>query len=646
MTEREDFARAALSAELARHARLLGGESEPIREQRSERAETDNLDELTPAELLQYLFGLSHFELDLLLLCAAVELDTVHPNALLARFETSRPSFSIGMAALPDAHWSALLPEAPLRRWHLIELERGPTLAGSPLRIDERVLHFLVGLDCPEPRLKGIVSAVRQGEELVPSHAAIAWRAASTWNAAAEAGGRLPVLQLIGEDPAVIRLVAARTAEHLETNLFEVQLADLPSDLAECERLLTLAEREALLGHGCLLLSDSEASERSHSQREALARAVIERASVPTMLAVRSLLPGGTRETIGLQIDPVTPQERAALWHALLGDQGPDRAALTRIAYQFDLSLADMRAAADEARDAEANAPGTLSPEERLWSACRDRTRKATGGLLERIEPRAEWDDLVLPETESAALRNLADQLRYRPLVLGDWGFSRLGGRGLGMTALFAGPSGTGKTFAAEVLARELKLDLYRIDLSAIVSKYIGETEKNLQQAFAIAEAGGAVLLFDEADALFGKRSEVKDSHDRHANIEVSYLLQKIEAFPGLAILTTNLKDNIDQAFLRRLRCVINFPFPGEAQRKQIWEKAFPREVPREGIDPAALAKLHIAGGSIRSIALNAAFLAAGRDAPLRMADIAAAARAEYAKLNRILTDLEAGGWG
>jgi SpoVK/Ycf46/Vps4 family AAA+-type ATPase len=211
--------------------------------------------------------------------------------------------------------------------------------------------------------------------------------------------------------------------------------------------------------------------------------------------------------------------------------------------------------------------------------------------------------------------------------------------RGLGVSALFAGESGTGKTMAAEVVAASLRLDLYRIDLAAVVSKYIGETEKNLRRLFDAAEAGGAVLLFDEADALFGKRSEVKDSHDRYANIEVNYLLQRMEAFEGLAILATNMKDALDQAFLRRLRFVIDFPFPGTAQRKAIWQRAWPPDTPTEDLAVDRLARLSLTGGSIHNIALHAAFLAADAGAPVTMPLVLKAARMELRKLDRPINE-------
>jgi SpoVK/Ycf46/Vps4 family AAA+-type ATPase len=235
--------------------------------------------------------------------------------------------------------------------------------------------------------------------------------------------------------------------------------------------------------------------------------------------------------------------------------------------------------------------------------------------------------------------------VRQRQRVYEAWGFAAKSARGLGISALFSGPSGTGKTMAAEVLAQELDLDLYRIDLSSVVSKYIGETEKNLRRVFDAAEMGGAILLFDEADALFGKRSEVKDSHDRYANIEVSYLLQRMEAYRGLAILTTNLKNALDPAFLRRIRFVLQFPFPDAEQRGQIWKRIFPADTPTLALDMTKLAHLNVAGGNIRNIALNAAFLAADAGEPVQMQHLLHAARSEYAKLEKSLTEGEIKGW-
>jgi SpoVK/Ycf46/Vps4 family AAA+-type ATPase len=261
------------------------------------------------------------------------------------------------------------------------------------------------------------------------------------------------------------------------------------------------------------------------------------------------------------------------------------------------------------------------------------------------VHPRTGWHDLVLPPLQIDTLKQIVAHARQRALVHGEWGFAERYTRGLGITALFAGASGTGKTMAAEVVAAELGLDLYQIDLAGVVSKYIGETEKNLRRIFDAAEDGGAVLLFDEADAIFGKRSEVKDSHDRYANLEISYLLQRMEAYRGLAILTTNMKHALDEAFLRRLRFIVQFPFPGTLQRKHIWERVFPSGAPLAAVDFDLAAKLNISGGVIRNIAAYAAFLAAEQGSRIGMGHIMSAARVEYAKHDRPLTPAETGGW-
>jgi SpoVK/Ycf46/Vps4 family AAA+-type ATPase len=286
-----------------------------------------------------------------------------------------------------------------------------------------------------------------------------------------------------------------------------------------------------------------------------------------------------------------------------------------------------------------------LAEGQSLPAQCRLLSRPALEGLARRVETTARWEDLVLPDAQMKTLRLIASQLQHRITVHDDWGFGGAGQRGLGLSALFFGDSGVGKTMACEVIARELDLDLYRIDLSAVVSKYIGETEKNLARVFDAAEDAGAILLFDEADALFGKRSEVKDSHDRYANIEVSYLLQRMETYRGLAVLTSNQRAALDPAFLRRLRFVVQFPFPDAAQRERIWARAFPPAMPRGPLDLAKLARLPMAGGNIRNIALNAAFFAAAEAGPVRMAHLARAAHLEASKQERPLAESQTRGW-
>ncbi|MCU7820351.1 ATP-binding protein [Kitasatospora sp. DSM 101779] len=276
-------------------------------------------------------------------------------------------------------------------------------------------------------------------------------------------------------------------------------------------------------------------------------------------------------------------------------------------------------------------------------TACRALAARPLHGLATVRRPVAALDDLVLPDQANRALRALLAHVRRRRRVHGDWGYAERG-RGLAVTALFAGPSGTGKTTAAEAVAHELGLDVIAADLSQVVSKYIGETEKHLARLFDAAESG-SVLLFDEGDALFAKRTQVRDSRDRYANLEVSYLLQRLETFCGIAILTTNARESIDPAFVRRMRFVVTFPFPDAEQRTRLWAGAFPPGVPTEGLDPRRLAQLAVSGGTIAQLALHAAFLAADEGGPVGMRHVLDAARIEADKLERPLAAHEIRGW-
>jgi SpoVK/Ycf46/Vps4 family AAA+-type ATPase len=338
--------------------------------------------------------------------------------------------------------------------------------------------------------------------------------------------------------------------------------------------------------------------------------------------------------SISFDVAKPSASEQWEAWRAALGRRAGDRPA--RLAGQFDLDLAAIRRLTAQVKSEEEE-----GGEDSIWEACRRAVRPGLDGVALRLDARATWDDLVLSPDETDLLRQVADQVGQRSKVYDEWGFRRKMNRGLGVTVLFAGESGTGKTMAAEVLARHLRLDLYRVDLSAVVSKYIGETEKNLRRLFDAAEDGGVILFFDEADALFGKRSEVKDSHDRYANIEVNYLLQRMESYRGLAILATNMKTALDPAFLRRLRFVVSFLFPGPAERRLMWQKAFPTETPTDGLDFDRLARLNLTGGNIHTVALNAAFLAAHGEMPVRMGSVLSAARVEMTKLERPINEAD-----
>jgi ATPase family associated with various cellular activities (AAA) len=339
-------------------------------------------------------------------------------------------------------------------------------------------------------------------------------------------------------------------------------------------------------------------------------------------------------------VDKLDAPGQRQLWqHALGAKAEPLQNTLESIASHYRLS----------AQQIERNAASIIGDDskndsETLQRLCRG-DAGTMGKLAQQIITHAGWEDLILPQAQRRTLEQLAVHTRYRIRVHHDWGFADQSARGLGIATLFSGESGTGKTLAAEVLANELGLTLYRIDLSAVVSKYIGETEKNLRKVFDAAEDAGAILLFDEADALFGKRSDVKDSHDRYANIEVSYLLQRMEAYRGLAILTTNHKAALDTAFQRRLRFVVHFPFPDATQREAIWRRVFPPQLPLQAIDYSKLARLNVSGGNLRNIAVCAAFFAAEAGTPVTMSLLRRAAQLELAKNEKSPSVAEIRGW-
>jgi hypothetical protein len=581
-------------------------------------------------ETLCALFGLTPFERRVLLLCAGIELDS-----RIAGLCASRPTFSIALAAFEDAHWSALSPSRPLRYWRLVEVMPGETLTTSALRVDERILHYLAGVESIDERLRPLVKRVPAPWRLAPSHREVAEEAAAVWS---RAHGQqvLPAIQLYGAETATQLEVAAEAAALLGAELQRIPAGQIPHAAADLDVFLRLWDREAALNPAVLLVDSDDASSSDAFSGHAL-DGLIESFSGPLFISARSPRRCRQRYSTIFEVHPLTTHEQAEIWSATLEEFPGLDEAIAEMACQFNLSPAMIQSLASQAQ------PDRCFS--RLWDACRLHVRPNMDGLAQRIEPAAVWEDLVLPEKQKRILNQISIQVRQRAKVYHTWGFASKGSRGLGISALFAGPSGTGKTMAAEVLANDLRLDLYHIDLSQVVSKYIGETEKNLRRVFDAAEAGGAILLFDEADALFGKRSDVKDSHDRYANIEISYLLQKMEAYRGLAILTTNRKSALDQAFLRRIRFAVEFPFPEAEQRAEIWRRIFPTATPVEDLRIDRLARLNAAGGHIRNIAIGAAFLAADAHEPVRMSHLLTSARSEFAKMERPLTDAEVAGW-
>lgn len=551
---------------------------------------------------LSALFDLTPFDEDLLLLCLHAQLEgeprQVTPQAVQALLD-------IGGFDLSAKSWERLAPSAPLRRFRLIEGLERTVAAAMPLQIDERIGRYLLGEDIPDRRIAPLLTPV-EGGPLLRRHRSFIGGLAERLRQAAR-----PLAMITGPKESGRRAAAMALARGFGLGLVEVKTRLLE---ATPEHMPVLA-REALLGRFALLIDIGQPEGR---------RLIEERFDEFPVVTI--IIADGRHEfsfaVPTLRLDPLSDQDRIELWQEALGPHMPDMSEKVElIAQHFRFGPRLIAAVAMEAGD--------------LWQACREKASGELEELADRIIPSFGWDDIVLPPEVVHDLKAAVAQIRHSARVYGAHGMARKYPRGRGVSVLLSGPSGTGKTMAAEVVARDLDLDLFRVDLSRIVSKYIGETEKNLRAVFDAAETSGAVLFFDEADALFGKRSEVKDSHDRYANIEVSYLLQRMESYSGLAILATNMKNYFDPSFMRRIRYVIDIPFPDAEARRKIWQKAFPPELPCARLDFDLLARLDIAGGNISVIAINAAFLAAAEGTPLGMHHIARAARGEYHKLDR-----------
>jgi hypothetical protein len=576
--------------------------------------------------------GLSRFERDVLLLCAATEFDTGLGDEL-SRVQGAgggRPTFALAFTLFDDPVWEVLSPERPLRHWRLVEINQrgGDALVTSGLRADERIVNYLKGVNYLDDRLSPLfVPLGVEAPGLPPSQLAVADAIGEQLRS--NTGGRSPVVLLLGPQSHSKRLIARQAAAGLGRMLLRLPVESLPSNGPDLETLERLWQRETALAPVALYLDAHDIDENAPEGPVTLLCRLLAKIGGTVFVDSRDVIPGIDRTTLLIDVHAPTQPEQRDAWAEALGDQAGDSPAL--LAGQFNLDVAAVGEIATAAlREASATPLG-----DRLWDGCLARTRPRLDVLAQRIDPAATWEQLVLPDDSATLLRRLADQVGHRATVYGQWGFGERTARGLGITALFAGESGTGKTMAAEVIAKELRLNLYRIDLSAVVSKYIGETEKNLRRLFDAAEDGGVILFFDEADALFGKRSEVKDSHDRYANIEVNYLLQRMEAYRGLAILATNMKAALDPAFTRRLRFIVTFPFPGPHEREAMWRSAFPPGSPVADLDYPRLAKFNLAGGSIQNIALNAAFLAASQREPVTMPLVLSAAEMELRKLDR-----------
>ncbi|BCM67906.1 putative AAA family ATPase [Streptomyces sp. EAS-AB2608] len=597
-------------------------------------------------------FGLSSLDMDLLLVAVAPDLD--------ARFERlygylnddltrRRPTVGLalelcGLAGAAPGRFR-LAPSAPLVAGGLVEVtepERPPL--SRVLVVPDRVTAHLLGHARPDARLAGVLDdEAREDPTAEPAEIRRTAAAAGTGTGLVHLRGR-------GGDAGGLAVAALRAAGLRPLVLDAAALAGRSGDVPELARVAALEAR--LTGAGVVLgpldALPAEPAERTRTLR-----------TVCTALRGIPLLTHGTvgwdpawaaDTPVVLTVPAPSPERQAARWrHALERAAGAgavtgDAEALARAVAAHRLDSGQVRRAADVAVRTAALAGRPVRPDD-LRTAVRAQNGAGLDRLARRVEPAVGWDDLVLPPLTHRRLRELALRARHREQVLGQWGMRPGGGRGRGVIALFAGGSGTGKTMSAEVVAADLGMDLYVVDLSTVVDKYVGETEKNLERIFTEASAVNAVLLFDEADAIFGKRSEVKDAHDRHANIESAYLLQRMESFDGIAVLTTNLRANLDEAFTRRLDVVADFPVPDATQRRALWERCLGDRLPRAGdLDLGFCAdRFELAGGSIRACAVTAAYLAAESGEPLTMRQVVTAVAQEYRKLGRLVLESEFG---
>ncbi|BAY50008.1 AAA ATPase central domain-containing protein (plasmid) [Scytonema sp. HK-05] len=607
-------------------------------------------------------FHLSLFESQILLLCVAQATLPYFPQLCIkaqGNEQLAYPTFGLAMRLFPNAHWNAVLPESPLQYWQLVKVGINSDLPQSRLQIDNSILLYLLGEPYQDDRLMHLIQPMpvkaNLNIPLQPSHQELAERLASVWRQTHTTSLTLPIVQLCGVEVTDKWAIAATACALDRRSLKVMSVSNLPTDLTELNHIVRRWEREATLTNSALLLDCEQLNLAEPALNTAILQ-LIQNTRTPLIISSKDRILSPHRPLMTFDVPKLTPDEQRNVWYSCLGSTAIKLSGhIEALVSQFNLNSLAIESACLQIKNQNEDSlllpsssllPTLDSPlSHQLWDICRTMARPRLDDLAQRLDSKATWDDLILPEIQKNILRDLVTQVQQRAKVYWDWGFAGKANRGFGISALFAGASGTGKTMAAEVLAKELRLDLYRIDLSAVVSKYIGETEKNLGRIFDAAEAGGAILLFDEADALFGKRSEVKDSHDRHANVEVGYLLQQMEAYQGLAILTTNLKSSLDQAFLRRLRFVFSFPFPDSKSRAEIWRRVFPQKTPTQGLNFEKLAQLNLAGGNIRNIALNAAFIAAQAEEPVMMKHILSAAYSECMKLERALTDTEIQGW-
>jgi SpoVK/Ycf46/Vps4 family AAA+-type ATPase len=596
--------------------------------------------------------------MDCLLICLAPEIDPRYERlyAYLQDDVTKRrPSVDLVLNLLCATIESKMegrqrfLYNAPLVRHRLLQLfedpsQPQPTLLGRYLKVDERIVNYLLESDDPDSRLQAYLKRVEPKSEL-DSLVMASETKARLARLLGDPEARRVILYLQGPYGSGKQITAEALCRAMDLALLVVDGKRLVTNTeADFQFLLQLATREVALQSAALYWSGFDAllAEDKSSLLSAFLREIGVRLEATFLAGETAWHPADElRDRLFIRLEFPRPlySERRRAWNAALEEK--EEIDISGLATKFRFTPGEIQNAVATAR----NLARWRDPEQSnitmadLNEACRLQSNRKLSTLARKIRPNYTWTDIILPPDRVQQLREICNSVKYRSVVYDQWGFDRKLSLGKGLNILFAGPPGTGKTMAADIIAGELALDLYKIDLSSVVSKYIGETEKNLARIFSEAETSNAILFFDEADALFGKRSEVRDSHDRYANIEVGYLLQRMEEYEGVVILATNFRKNMDEAFVRRMHFTVEFPFPDEADRRRIWETIWPKEAPRHAdVDLEHVARsFEIAGGNIRNIALGAAFLAAENGGSVNMRHLLHAGRREYQKMGKVV---------
>ena len=618
---------------------------------RQAQAEGDSL----RLDYMRTTFGLSAFEYDTFLVCLAHALDLKYEKIFgYLQDDVTRklPTVNLALDLLSDPGPARLLKlvhftdDAPLFKYHLLKFVTTPTieapqLLNRSLAPDKALIAWLLGTYQPNAEMQAHVTL--QNPEEDASYALLPEDTRNTLSATVSASS---ILVFSGPDREMQRTAAEFFAAHAHRPLLTVDLTNLDEAGISAKDALRLALRDARLTRAVPYLTGWEAVLVDGIPPRPVLNALFEHPEAIITGGKAPWHPHGierARNLIELDFPMPNSAQRRTLWQHYLRQRHSYVALdVDDLTGQFLLTREQIRDAVATANDI-ATQEGQPLKRRHLFAAARAHSNPHLSGLARKIEPRYAWDDIILPADQLALLHEIVATVRGRATVMEAWGVGAKLAASSGITTLFAGPPGTGKTMAAEVIANELNLDLYKIDLSTVVSKYIGETEKNLERIFGEAQSSNAILFFDEADALFGKRSEVKDAHDRYANIETSYLLQRMEAYDGVTILATNLRANLDAAFTRRLQFAVDIPFPEEVYRLRIWQTLFPPDVPRApDLDFALLAhRFKLAGGNIRNIIVGAAFLAATDGEPVTMRHLLHATRREMQKMGRLISEAD-----